>query len=105
MFSKIHSCVKARYLVVPVEYAGRDSLTENTRAQPELDRLAVRRVIDLRIYVRVKPIRLRPRNIPRGGRFLFDEADLRDRFRAFISILPRHRQTQRSAILRGQNFT
>src|ERR1700744_6299229 len=85
---KIHTRVKACDLIVTVKHPRPDVLAENADPKPIFRRLAVGRMVDLRVYVRVKAIRLGPRDVPGRWWLLFHQADLRKRLRALVTVLP-----------------
>src|SRR5438132_8784944 len=58
------------------------------------------RMIDIRIYVRIKPIFVWRLDIPGRRRLIRDQHNLYDRLDALETILPRHDQTNRRTVLR-----
>src|SRR5436190_11136951 len=61
-------------------------------------------MIDIRVHIRVKPVFVRRELVPKRFRLLRHELDLRQRFGALESVLPRNNEAKRRSVLVAQRF-
>src|SRR4029077_13806374 len=91
-------------LCVPVEQLGRPPTGEQSAANNAFARLTPSRVINIWIYVGVKPVFVGRKLVPRGSRLVCYELNLDQRLGALEPVFPRNNQPNRGAILITQRL-
>src|SRR5262245_31355981 len=100
---QVHAHVQARYLIaVAVEHLGRPISKES--GQSDFLGLAPARMIDGGVDVRVEPVLLWRRMLPRTDRLLRYEPDLHNRLDALEAVLPGNDEPKWGAVLIRQHF-
>ena len=90
---------------VAVEHHSRLFAGEKSGSNDPFALLAPARMIDVRVHIREKSIFVRRHFVPKRLRLFGDKLNFHQRFRAFESVLPRHNQPDRRAILIAQRLT
>src|ERR1051325_8401516 len=102
VFPQVHALIQRSDLVAVAIKRKRFALQEFSDAP--LGRLAAARVIDLGVDVGIEAVIRRSGLHPRGRRLLLAEANLHDRLDALESVLPRHDDADRRAVLIRQRL-